>query len=52
MPVEKNMDFLAGLNRNQLIAWLQNGEQLPILMKKTLNKAEQWLTLQASIIFD
>jgi hypothetical protein len=27
-------------------------ERLPILMKKTLNKAEQWLTLRASILFD
>jgi hypothetical protein len=25
MPVEKNVDFLAGLNSNQLICWLQNG---------------------------
>jgi hypothetical protein len=25
MPVEKNVDFLAGLNSNQLISWLQNG---------------------------
>ena len=45
MPVEKNVDFKAFVIRNKLTSFLKMAEPIPNLMKKTLNKVEQWLTL-------